>query len=379
MANRNFAPIQALNKGVKLLAGSFAPNGLLPVDPSSIKGIGFSVERTGVGINTVTLDDSYVGLLSAEVTLQLGTADDKYVQVGSADVVSGKTVEIVTRDKSATDAYETTTVATVADTGALQVDTATFPATASAAQGDYFVVTAVDGTKYAVWLDIDAAGIAPTGAAYVAANVKIKAPIITGGSAADNATAAFTAIGSQMVGITVQDDTAGKLTFTQDFLGNPADIVRHNANDSGNGSFVIATPTAAAASSLQNTYFLINSAGDFVSYYVWMNVNGEGVDPAIAGLTGVMVAIDVGAADTAVASAIAAELDALDDFGATALAEVVTVVNAAYGATTDAADGTEATGFTIQVTQHGSSITQDIAADASNRINFVLLLSNSTV
>jgi hypothetical protein len=78
--------------------------------------------------------------------------------------------------------------------GVAEVTDLTWPSTAAAAQGDYLHATAQDGTTYAVWLDIDAAGTAPTGALYVAADQKIKVSIVGGGSAAANAALARTAV-----------------------------------------------------------------------------------------------------------------------------------------------------------------------------------------
>lgn len=100
MANRNFDFIQGLGKGVKVIAGSFAPNGSSAVDSTSIKGKGFSVARTGAGAFTITLQDAYVALLSAQASLQLHTADDKFVLLGDVDVTSGKTVKLVVWDIS---------------------------------------------------------------------------------------------------------------------------------------------------------------------------------------------------------------------------------------------------------------------------------------
>ena len=94
MANRNFDMIQALGKGVKVIAGSFAPNGGSAVDADSIKGKGFSVARTSTGLFTITLQDAYTALLAGNATLQLTAADDKFVQIGAVDVVSAKTIQI---------------------------------------------------------------------------------------------------------------------------------------------------------------------------------------------------------------------------------------------------------------------------------------------
>jgi|SRR6185369_5574209 len=101
MANRNFTEMQALDKGIKVIAGSFAPNNTGAVSAASNKGIGYSVVRTSAGLFTITLEDSYVSLLSGTCSLQLASADDKYCQFGSIDVVTAKTVQIRVWDISA--------------------------------------------------------------------------------------------------------------------------------------------------------------------------------------------------------------------------------------------------------------------------------------
>lgn len=100
MANRNFDFLQGLGKGVKVIAGSFAPNGSSAVSASSRKGKGFTVARTGTGQFTITLQDAYVALLSASLSLQLASADDKFLQLGAVDVVSAKTIVINVWDVS---------------------------------------------------------------------------------------------------------------------------------------------------------------------------------------------------------------------------------------------------------------------------------------
>lgn len=94
MANRNFDFLQVLGKGVKVINGSFAPNGSSAVSSSSVKGKGFSVARTSTGLFTITLQDKYVALLAGECSLQLNSADDKFVQFGAIDVSSAGTVQI---------------------------------------------------------------------------------------------------------------------------------------------------------------------------------------------------------------------------------------------------------------------------------------------
>ena len=83
-----------MGKGIKIISGSFAPNGASAVSAASVKGKGFSVARTGAGVFTITLQDAYVALLAGHCTLQLAVAADQYVQLGAIDVVTAKTVVI---------------------------------------------------------------------------------------------------------------------------------------------------------------------------------------------------------------------------------------------------------------------------------------------
>lgn len=74
----------AAEREMVILSGSFAPNGASAVDSTSNKGKGFTVARTSAGLFTVTISEAkYLDLVSATATLQLATADDKYIQVGT--------------------------------------------------------------------------------------------------------------------------------------------------------------------------------------------------------------------------------------------------------------------------------------------------------
>lgn len=115
---------------------------------------------------------------------------------------------------------------------------------------------------------------------------------------------------------------------------------------------------ADVSGSLNSKYFLLNSFNNANKYYVWFNINSAGVDPAIAGRTGVPItgATNATAATlgTAVASAVAA-LAATNDF-TTSGTSTVTITNKASGPFTPMVDGTAATGFTFGVTTPSGSI-----------------------
>jgi hypothetical protein len=93
MANRLFQQFSGtLDKGVVYVQGSFAPD--TANAPTTVRGSGFSVARTSTGLFTITLQDKYVSLLSAQVSLQLATGDDKMLQLGAIDVISARTIQI---------------------------------------------------------------------------------------------------------------------------------------------------------------------------------------------------------------------------------------------------------------------------------------------
>ena len=94
MAEKIFFDVQALNPHVKIVCGSFCPNGSSAVDNDSNTGTGFTVARGGTGSFTVTLDAIYPGLLSGQCSLALNAVADSKVQFGAIDVASGKTVVI---------------------------------------------------------------------------------------------------------------------------------------------------------------------------------------------------------------------------------------------------------------------------------------------
>lgn len=88
-----------IDKGVVVVPGSFAPNGSSAVASSSVRGYGFSVARTNAGIFTITFQDSFNAILSVDASLQLASADDKYVIVGEQDL-SAKTIILYVWDVS---------------------------------------------------------------------------------------------------------------------------------------------------------------------------------------------------------------------------------------------------------------------------------------
>lgn len=133
--------------------------------------------------------------------------------------------------------------------GTAEVTTVTIPATADATQADYWHFVAQDGKKFAVWLDIDAAGTAPTGVLYVASDYQIKVSIVTGGSAADNAAlfrAALVANAQWTARVTTGAVATASITVTQIYGGAVTDAAPKSENDGGAGSISSSTDTPGA-------------------------------------------------------------------------------------------------------------------------------------
>lgn len=132
-----------------------------------------------------------------------------------------------------------------------------------------------------------------------------------------------------------------RLTLPASIAGNIAEVRK-------------VTTVADVAGSLNSKYWLLDSPT--TDYYVWYNINALGVDPAIPGRTGVMIAGATNASANTLATATRAAVDALAEFSAPApVGAVITITDAATGAAPDAVDGAAPTGFTFQTTVQGAT------------------------
>lgn len=132
------------------------------------------------------------------------------------------------------------------------------------------------------------------------------------------------------------------------------------------------TTVADVAGSLSSTFFTLDTIT--TKYYVWYDVDNGNADPAPAGRTSIEV--DISANDTAntVASNTQAAVNAVTDFSATVLTNVVTITHAALGTVENARDGSPATGFTFAVTTQGDGtvdLGQESAADVARSTDLV--------
>lgn len=93
MANRNFKRVQSLDNETKIVSGNFS---VASGTPTKVAGLGWTVAGTGTGEFTVTLDDTYPVLLSAQVSIEAAGGITAKPEIDSHDVGSAKTVVINT-------------------------------------------------------------------------------------------------------------------------------------------------------------------------------------------------------------------------------------------------------------------------------------------
>lgn len=139
--------------------------------------------------------------------------------------------------------------------------------------------------------------------------------------------------------------------FLDDFPDSPFKIPLPPLTDQAEVTEI--TCEADVAGSLNSKYWLCSSIN--ADYYVWYDINGAGVDPAIVGKTGIKVSAATNATANTIATATAAAITALDDFSATAVSAIVTVKNINNGVVTDATNGNTGWSVPPNVTIPGSA------------------------
>jgi hypothetical protein len=96
-----YSGVQALNKEVKIIAGSFsiaASGGAA----TKVSGLGYSVAKSGTGLYTVTLDDQYSDLIAASATIQAATAVNLVAQIKSETLAASTRTFIISLNAGAT-------------------------------------------------------------------------------------------------------------------------------------------------------------------------------------------------------------------------------------------------------------------------------------
>jgi len=139
-----------------------------------------------------------------------------------------------------------------------QIEVFSFPATADATQGDYVSFSNTAGQTYAAWLDIDADGTEPTGLFFGNSVVQIKVPIVTGGTAAENAAAFVLACEADLdwALITLTDIEDGTVELRQSVAASCGIALAFSADDADSGSIVATTTLNGLSTSIvrQDSY-----------------------------------------------------------------------------------------------------------------------------
>lgn len=138
-------------------------------------------------------------------------------------------------------------------TGTPEVATITMTDFAGAAQADFVVIYNAAGDAEAIWVDKDAAGVAPTADLYNTCNIRSMAVTTTGMTAAQMAAAVVAA--SDITGVTLLDNTDGTITVTQNFGKSVTDATPSNADGSGAGSIGVSVGTQGVTPVLANGKF----------------------------------------------------------------------------------------------------------------------------
>lgn len=132
-------------------------------------------------------------------------------------------------------------------------------------------------------------------------------------------------------------DVNNNPTLVSYFLGTKAQVVAVGCVADVNGS-------------LSGKYFTIYSAPDDQPYYVWFNVDGGSVNPAVSGAVGIEVPISENDSAQVIAATLNFVINSLfkSKFSSTRLNAVVTIQTVLEGLVTSATDTN--TGFVLQTT-----------------------------
>jgi hypothetical protein len=240
---------------------------------------------------------------------------------------------------------ESSTVTTVADV-------------ANSLNNKYFLISSLD-TDYYVWYNTGA-GVDPA----ISGRTGIQVVIATGATANQVATATFNALVPRIAEWSVSV-LANVVTITNTEVGYCTN------GSAGNSGFTVSVVTDGKGESVQSEitsinaiagnlfvgagasdYFLVSSAFDARSYYVWFQRSAS-TDPAIAGRVGIQVTLTGAETNAQVAQKIADALAITDDFRTEVVSNVITIETTLYGRATNSTEFVANAGFTMSTTQEG--------------------------
>lgn len=370
--NRDTQFIQTLQSKIRVISGEFQPNGTnnpIPLKKNGVK----SIIRFYPGSYLLTFDDMYNRqLVSGQVGIQLNTPGPLEAGFSAVGIFGDNQLIIGVSDITGAAAKEVTDITCPADTGSLSTAAITVSGGATLNNGDFFTVFFPDGDVYAFYYIID--GVLPVLSGPVIAGVppSNQIPITITSTMTAPVVADFTAaiLNSFLSPDAIAFSLLATVTIVQTKMGPTSPSAGYDAA-SNPVIRISAINTSGTISNLNNTYWLLNSALDNNRYYVWYNVDNEGIDPSPPGLIPIPVSVIVSDSATNVATATAAAIALVfGDFSpVTSALNVVTVTNTQDGPTTDASAGTT-TGFTFLVTTQGDLMQKDLSFNANNIISY---------
>ena len=222
--------------------------------------------------------------------------------------------------------------------------------------GKYFTLNSANNESlYYIWFDTGAS-VDPA----VSGRTGVKVVITAGDTAAQVATKLSNTLSTLALDFTIS--VTGSVVTVQNL-----DVGYTDSPGVGDSGFSISVTTSGVGEkvtqeitnitclgdgggSLNNLYFTLNTAFDQNQYYVWYDVSGAGVDPAVSGKTGIRVSINSG--DSASTVALATGTAIASYFDVEVVSDVLTITNISYGPCADATAGTS--GFTVNIAQQGA-------------------------
>ncbi len=172
------------------------------------------------------------------------------------------------------------------------------------------------------------------------------------------------------------------------YIGSPLESARYpqyvSALNPGSVPEITDLTCGSAATMTSNQYFFINSSASARKYYVWVNKDGTGVDPApLAGYTAVQWVVSTGQTNAQTATALASALSStfFPDFTAAPRANpnqhIVRVTNNSAGTTNDATNFDVGAPFAVTIIQQGTGDGNYVINDGDNLTLAIKKLDNA--
>lgn len=227
--------------------------------------------------------------------------------------------EIATAKYYSDGAYQRQTITTLGDvSGSAHKTTVNFYNRTTANLANTFFTIYDASGAVTVWFDLDNTGVAPT-----TGHRLIEVNIATGDTEQQLAQKLNTKINTDGSFFSVVNDVM--VMIVNLVVGPRTDSVDVNSG------LVLRNIQGSAKQTLDGKYFLLYSSLNAVEYYVWYNVGGTSIDPAVASKTAIPVAIAAGASALAVTTATAAAIAATTNFLTNIDNDKLTITNKTIG------------------------------------------------